>query len=110
MENIVICTHVPGQTYFETQRVLMPYDILVSINDIKIKDVEHMKEVIINLAKHIEDKPYAKFQLDRCRLFVDLKQVLLQETAMVSKFEEPTFMTNVKVKRSRKRRRLMNLG
>ena len=110
MEHIVICTHIPGQTYFETQRVLMPYDILVSINDIKILHVQHMNELIADLAKNIEDKPYAKFQLERCRMFVDLKQVLLQEAAMVEKFEEPVFMTNIKVKRTRKRRRLTNMS
>ena len=110
MEHIVICTHIPGQTYFETQRVLMPYDILVSINDTKILNVQHMNEVIADLAKNIEGKPYAKFELERCRMFVDLKQVLLQETAMVSKFDEPVFMTNVTVKRRRKKRRLTNIS
>lgn len=110
MEHIVICTHIPGQTYFETQRVLMPYDILVSINDTKILNVQHMNEVIADLAKNIEGKPYAKFQLERCRMFVDLKQILLQETAMVAKFDEPVFMTNVTVKRRRKRRRLTNIS
>lgn len=110
MENVVICTHIPGQTYFETQRVMVPYDVLISINDIKVKDVEHMNELIVDLAKNMHSKPFVKFQLERCRLFVDLNQVFITEVALMDRFEEPLFMSNVKVKRSRKRRRLMNLG
>ena len=35
MEHIVVCTHIPGQTYIDTQRILKPFDVLKKINRTK---------------------------------------------------------------------------
>lgn len=108
MEHIVVCTHIPGQTYMETQRVLKPFDILKKINNIKVKNVKHMKELIINLAKNMDKKTHALFELHRCKLYVDLEQITQQEIELMGRFPEPLFTSNIKVKRNRKRRRVYN--
>lgn len=109
METIVVCTHIPGQTYLETQRVLKHFDILKKINGVKIKDVDHMKQLIVNLAKNMESNDHALFELNRCKMYVDLRQITLQEVALAEKFPEPLFTSSIKVKRSRKRRRVYNV-
>ena len=48
MKSIVVCTHIPGQTYISNQRKLRPFDMLLKINKTKIKDVNHIQEVLVN--------------------------------------------------------------
>lgn len=107
MESLVVCTHIPGQSYLETQRILKPYDILNKINGEKVEDVEHMKTLIVKLAKNLDQKPYALFELERCKLYIDLNAIALQEVVMMNKFPEPLFVKNMK--RSRKRTRVYNV-
>lgn len=107
MEHIVVCTHIPGQTYIATQRILRPFDVLLKINRTKVKNVTHMKELLIDLAKNIDDKRYVIFETKRCKCYFDLQKVAAQEMMYVSigKFDEPLFLSNIK--RKRKRRRTM---
>lgn len=110
MESIVICTHIPGQTYLETQRCLQPYDVIKKINKTKIKSVEHFTQVIQKLAKNIESSPYALIETERTDVYVDLKKIAAQEMLLAEKFEDQVFLTNIARGRKRKRRVLVNMS
>ena len=109
MESIVICTHIPGQTYLETQRCLQPYDVIKKINKTKIKSVEHFTQVIQRLARNIESNPHVLIETERTDVYVDLKKIAAQELLLAGKFEDQVFLTNLGRGRKRKRRVLLNM-
>ncbi len=103
MEHIVVCTHIPGQTYIDTQRILKPFDVLKKINRTKVKNVAHMQELLIELAKNIDDKRYVIFETQRCKCYFDLQKVATQELLLSNKFEKQYFLQNIKRRRKRTR-------
>lgn len=104
MKSIVVCTHIPGQTYISNQRKLRPFDMLLKINKTKIKDVTHMQEVLVDLAKNINTNRYVMFETKRGKVYFDLERVVQQEKAMEEKFDKQIILTNAKI-RKRKRKR-----
>ena len=103
MKSIVVCTHIPGQTYISNQRKLRPFDMLLKINKTKIKDVNHMQEVLVDLAKNIGTNRYVMFEMKRGKVYFDLERVIQQEKALEEKFDEQIMLTNATRKRKRKR-------
>jgi len=100
METIVVCTHIPGQTYLESQRSLMPYDIIKKVNRTKIKNISHFTEVLQELAENIEETQYIVLETERTNVYVDLKKIAAQEYLLREKFQDQIFAA------PRKRRRL----
>ncbi len=110
MESIVICTHIPGQTYLETQRSLEPYDIIKKVNKTKVKNLPHFNQLIKKLANNIESNQYALIETERTNVYVDLKKIAAQELMLIEKFPEQTFITNISRKRKRTPRVLVNIS
>jgi len=110
METLVICTHIPGQTYLETQRCLQPYDVIKRVNKTKIKNVDHFTSVIEKLARNIESSPYIIIETERTDLYLDLKKIAAQEMLLAEKFSEQAFLTKISRGRKRKRRVLLNIS
>lgn len=109
MQNIVVCTHIPGQTYLDTQRSLHIFDVIKKINKTKIKNVKHMEELIRDLALNMEGQQYIMIETHRGEVYVDLQKIALQETLLASKFDEQVFLSNIGKTRTRKRRKLHNV-
>ena len=100
METIVVCTHIPGQTYLESQRSLMPYDIVKKVNRTKIRNITHFTEVLQGLAESIEENQYILLETERTNVYLDLKKIAAQEVLLQEKFQDQIFAA------PRKRRRL----
>ena len=94
---------IRDRTYIATQRILRPFDVLIKINRTKVKNVTHMKELLIDLAKNIDDKRYVIFETKRCKCYFDLQKVAAQELMLSHKFEKPLFLSSIKRKRKRTR-------
>ena len=64
-----------------------------------------MKQLLIDLAKNIDDNRYVVFETKRCKCYFDLQKVAAQEMLFVSigKFDDPLFLSNIKRKRKRTR-------
>ena len=97
---IVVCTHIPGQTYLESQRSLMPYDIVKKVNRTKIRNITHFTEVLQGLAESIEENQYILLETERTNVYLDLKKIAAQEVLLQEKFQDQIFAA------PRKRRRL----
>ena len=110
MDHIVVCTHIPGQTYLDTQRNLLPFDIVKKVNKTTVKNVSHFRELIGKLAKNIDNKRYAVIETERTKVYVDLQKIAAQEVVLGLKFQNQAFLTNIGRKRKRKRRVLMNMS
>jgi uncharacterized metal-binding protein YceD (DUF177 family) len=100
METIVICTHIPGQTYLESQRSLMPYDIVKKVNRTKIKNISHFTEVLKGLAENDEHQ-YILLETERTNVYVDLKKIAAQECLLREKFQDQIFAVPCKRRRLR---------
>ena len=73
------------------------------INRTKVKNVAHMQELLIELAKNIDDKRYVIFETQRCKCYFDLQKVATQELLLSNKFEKQYFLQNIKRRRKRTR-------
>ena len=103
MKPIVVCTHIPGQTYLFTQRSLQPFDVIKKVNNTTVKNVSHFDNIIKKLAENIDSNRYVKLETDRTDVYLDLEKIAAQEVCLKDKFLEQTFTTNIKRKRKRKR-------
>lgn len=110
MDHIVVCTHIPGQTYLDTQRNLLPFDIVKKVNKTTVKNISHFRELIGKLAKNIDNKRYAVLETERTKVYIDLQKIAAQEVVLGLKFPNQAFITNIGRKRKRKRRVLMNMS
>jgi len=109
MESIVICTHIPGQTYLETQRLLHPYDVIKKVNKTKVKNIGHFTQLVKKLAENIDNQQYILLETHRGDVYIDLTKIMLQETMLAARFPKQVFINNLGKKRKRKRRVLHNV-
>jgi S1-C subfamily serine protease len=103
MKPIVVCTHIPSQTYLHAQRSLQPFDVIKKVNNTTVKNVKHFDQLIKKLAQNIDSKRYIKLETERTEVYIDLEKIAVQETVLEDKFVEQTFTSNICRKRKRKR-------
>lgn len=99
MKSIVVCTHIPGQTYLDTQRSLHPFDIITKVNNNKVKNVIHFRKLIEKCSN--KNKNFVSLETHRNTIYLDLKKIIRQEKKLVSKLDNQVFLLSKKRKRLR---------
>ena len=98
MKSIVVCTHIPGQTYLDTQRALHPFDVIQKVNNTKVKNVLHFRKLIARCSQ--KNKHFVTLETHRNTIYIDLKKIVQQEQILITKLDDQVFL------QSRKRKRL----
>mgnify|MGYP001173542917 CR=1 FL=1 len=99
MKSIVVCTHIPGQTYLDTQRSMHPFDIIQKVNNSKVKDVLHFRKLIEKCSK--KNKHFVTLETHRNTIYIDLKKIVQQERKLAMKLDDQVFLQSRKRKRIR---------
>ena len=99
MKSIVVCTHIPGQTYLDTQRSLHMFDIIQKVNNTKVKNIIHFRKLIESCSQ--KNKHFVCLETQRNTVYINLKRIIQQERSFVGKLNNQVFLQSKKRKRVR---------